>query len=368
MKSFLRSILFLAFLAVLAGAAAIYYGINLWQHPWNSVTFTVRPGETFGQINHRLAQQNLIINPRLFYHYVRHQGRLNQVRAGRFPIKAHATMGEVYQALFLGPILADKVIIPEGKNLYEIAQILEKSNITRAEDFIATAQDPDLLVQLGIPGPSAEGYLYPDTYQFAHHTPAKAVITAMKARFDQVADELDHLQHPSLSPEEVVILASIVEKETGAGEERPLIAGVFLNRLAKRMRLQSDPTTIYGIFETFNGNLRRKDLETYTPYNTYRIPRLPVGPIANPGKASLAAVLHPAQHSYLYFVSNNDGTHTFSQTFKEHDQAVTRLQKSRKARQGKSWRDYQNNKRDVPDETANDLATPEDFSALPATN
>lgn len=344
MKSIFRSIIIGIFLATLGGAAVLYYGINIWQHPWNSVVFTVRPGETFGQINHRLAQQKLIVNPRLFYHYVRHHGRLNQVRAGRFPLKAHATMAEVYQALFDGPILADKVIIPEGKNLYEIAQILEKNNITTADEFIAAAKDPNLVAQLNIDGPSVEGYLYPDTYQFAHHTPARAVITAMKARFDQVAAELNNLHHPQLSPQEVVILASIVEKETGAGHERPMIAGVFLNRLAKKMRLQSDPTTIYGIFESFNGNLRRKDLETYTPYNTYRIPRLPLGPIANPGKASLAAVLHPADHAYLYFVSNNDGTHTFSQTFKEHDQAVTRLQKSRKARQGKSWRDYQDGK------------------------
>jgi len=342
MKTLLRWLFILGFFGALAAAGAIYYSINFWQHPWNSVVFTVRPGETFGQVNHRLAQQRLIINSRIFYHYVRWHGRLNQVRAGRFPLKAHATMEEVYQALFLGPIMADKVIIPEGKNLYEIAQILEKNQIARASDFIAAAKDEQLLQQLKIPGPNVEGFLYPDTYQFAHHTAPELIISAMKARFDQVAAELNNLKHPTLSPYEVVILASMVEKETGAAFERPIIAGVFFNRLQKKMRLQSDPTAIYGIFETFNGNLRRKDLETYTPYNTYRIPRLPVGPIANPGKESLKAVLAPTQHHYLYFVSNNDGTHTFTATFKEHDQAVTRLQKSRQARQGKSWRDYQN--------------------------
>jgi UPF0755 protein len=142
-----------------------------------------------------------------------------------------------------------------------------------------------------------------------------------------------------LSRREVIILASVVEKETGAGFERPMIASVFYNRLKKKMRLQSDPTTIYGIWENYSGNLRRSDLLQKTPYNTYAIPALPAGPISNPNPESIKAVLYPAETEYLYFVSKNDGTHIFSKTYAEHAAHVRETQLDPKAREGKSWRD-----------------------------
>jgi UPF0755 protein len=136
----------------------------------------------------------------------------------------------------------------------------------------------------------------------------------------------------------VIILASVVEKETGAKVERPMIAGVFTNRLKKNMRLQSDPTTVYGIWSRYKGNIRKADLLELTPYNTYKIPALPLGPISNPSLEAIQAVLNPETHSYLYFVSKNDGTHVFSKTYQDHEKAVEDFQRNSKARQGKSWR------------------------------
>ncbi len=171
----------------------------------------------------------------------------------------------------------------------------------------------------------------------------------MVRRFNEVYSELSEKQATSkaikaagLSSHETVILASIVEKETGAAFERPLIASVFYNRLHKRMRLQSDPTTIYGMWNRdgyFRGNIRRKDLTEPTPYNTYKTPRLPIGPIANPGKNALLAILSPKQSKYLFFVSRNDGTHVFTRNYHDHQKAVNQLQKNPQARRGKSWRD-----------------------------
>jgi UPF0755 protein len=142
-----------------------------------------------------------------------------------------------------------------------------------------------------------------------------------------------------LSPHEVIILASIVEKETGAKWERPTIAGVYLNRLKKKMRLQADPTTIYGIWESYNGNLKRKHLLQKTAYNTYKMSGLPLGPIANPSLAAIKAVLAPKVHKFLYFVSKNDGTHVFTPTYKKHQEAVDYWQRNKRNRKGKSWRD-----------------------------
>jgi UPF0755 protein len=146
-----------------------------------------------------------------------------------------------------------------------------------------------------------------------------------------------------MTRDEIITLASIVEKETGAPEERPIIAGVFHNRLSKKMRLQSDPTTIYGIWSRYKGNLHKSDLLDPNPYNTYYVPALPAGPISNPGIESIRATLNPSIHHYLYFVSKNDGTHTFTSTYEDHSKAVTQFQLDRRAREGKSWRDLKRN-------------------------
>jgi UPF0755 protein len=225
--------------------------------------------------------------------------------------------------------------------LYLLSDILKAEKIIENKaDFIRLAKDPQFVKSLGIPSERVEGYLYPDTYRFTPKSDPKDIITAMVSVFRKKTDRLDFSKAPQdLNEFQVLTLASVVEKETGAAQERPLIAGVFINRLKKRMRLQSDPTTIYGIYESFDGNLRKRDLLQKTPYNTYKIPALPKGPISNPGLLSIKAVLNPDAHQFLYFVSLNNGRHYFSKTYKEHKGAVEKYQKNWKARSGKSWRD-----------------------------
>lgn len=264
---------------------------------------------------------------------------MTSFRSGKFLIKSKSTMLEVINELTEGTPIATKVTVPEGKNLFQIAEILESKKIVNANEFIKLAKDPKVAASLNIPFETVEGFLYPETYQLDKNMNSLEVIKTMVRVFNQKTENLDFSTNPAgLTKEECITLASVVEKETGAGHERPIIAGVFFNRLKKRMRLQSDPTTIYGIWESFNGNLRKRHLLEKTPYNTYKIPALPKGPISNPGLDSIKAVLNPESHSFLYFVSQNDGTHVFSKTYKEHKEAVNQFQKNYKARQGKSWR------------------------------
>ncbi len=262
---------------------------------------------------------------------------MTKFKAGNFTIRNGATMAIVLDTLVFGQPNLTSITIPEGKNMYEIAKILEQSGITSEKDFLEAVQHPDLISKLGLSAKSLEGYLYPETYRFAANSQAKIVAKTMIDLFEVKTQELN-FDHPFLDKHQIIILASIVEKETGAKFERPLIAGVFTNRLKKKMRLQSDPTTVYGIWSRYTGNIRKDDLLEFTPYNTYRIPALPAGPISNPSIEAIQAVLSPQEHDYLYFVSKNDGTHIFSRSYGEHHEAVENFQKNSRARQGKSWR------------------------------
>jgi len=314
----------------------IYLATKSYNGP--DVEFSIRSGEGFASINYRLKKQDIISSSRIFHYYSKLSGNLTHFKEGTFLLKHGSSMGEIIDQLVNGKPLTTKVSIPEGKNMYEVAQIYEQFGICRKEDFLKQAQDPSLLIELGIQAEKVEGYLFPETYQFPKNTPARNVVKKMVHVFNEKIKELD-LSTTTLSLHELVTLASIVEKETGAKFERPMIAGIFHNRLKKRMRLESDPTTIYGIWEHFNGNLRRDDLQEVTPYNTYKIPGLPLGPIANPGLDALKATLKPSEHHYLFFVSKNDGTHIFSENYREHEKAVVHFQKTRANREGKSWRD-----------------------------
>ena len=300
--------------------------------------FTVRPGEGFSSVNGRLAQKGLISDARLFHYYAKYTDQMDKIKAGAYKITSGQDMGQILDTLVNGTPILTSVTVPEGKNLYEIGKILEENGIVAAKDFIKESKDPKWVKELGVDAPSLEGYLFPDTYKFAPGTPASTVVRTMVDLFKQKIAGLD-FSGANLSKHEVIILASIVEKETGAKFERGTIAGVYLNRLKKKMRLQADPTTIYGIWENYNGNLRKQHLLEKTPYNTYKLPGLPLGPIANPSLAAIKAVLSPEQHDYIYFVSKNDGTHVFTSTYKEHLKAVEYWQKNASRRKGKSWRD-----------------------------
>lgn len=300
-------------------------------------TFTVRNGDTFGRINQRLFEDGLIVDKRLFHYYAKYKGVLNKFKAGDFTIPKGANLTQVLDTLVYGQPNLISVTIPEGKNIYEIAKIIHQSGICSEVDFLNAVRHPDFISQLEIQASSLEGYLYPETYRFAPNSSASTIVKSMIDLFKARTKDLN-FDHPFLNKHQVIILASVVEKETGAKFERPLIAGVFTNRLKKRMRLQSDPTTVYGIWHRYNGNIRKADLLEITPYNTYKIPALPEGPISNPSLEAIKAVLSPENHDYLYFVSKNDGTHIFSKNYVDHEKAVESFQKNSNARRGKSWR------------------------------
>lgn len=323
------------------GGMKIYYDINISTYEGPETQFTIKPGEGFSSINGRLRNEKLIKSAKLFHRYSQFKKVMTSFKSGDYLIKNGMTMANMIDLFVSGQSITIPVTIPEGRNIYEIGRILEEKSIVSYDDFIASAKDQTLAKELGLETETLEGYLYPDTYQFTRNTAARTVVQTMVRLFNQKVSAID-FSHPILkNRHQVVTLASIVEKETGASWERPMIAGVFKNRLKKKMRLQSDPTIIYHKYDTWDGNIRRSDIQRTTPYNTYRINGLPKGPIANPGLDSINAVLNPDEHEYLFFVSKNDGTHIFSKTYKDHRKAVDEWQKNPANRKGRSWRDLQ---------------------------
>lgn len=338
-KKYLFIFLFVAPLfSLILVAARIYYSIEVWTYDGPNTIFEIKPGETFSSINYRLHHDGLISNSRIFHRYCQVSKTLTKFKSGQYEIKAGSNMTALIDTLLNSTPIMNALTIPEGKNIYEIAAIIEENKLGTKEEFLKIVKDTSFISSLNVPGETLEGYLYPETYKFTPGTPLPEIVRTFVKEFQRRTKGID-LTNAGLSIHEVVTLASIVEKETGAQKERPIIAGVFLNRLRKGMKLQSDPTTIYGIYETFTGNLKKEHLTELTPYNTYRIQGLPKGPIANPGIDAIRAVLTPADHRYLFFVSQNDGTHIFTEKYSDHNKAVIEYQKNRKAREGKSWRD-----------------------------
>ena len=331
--------------ALLGVATLFYYKVNVWTYQGSNTVFEVKPGEGFSRINAKLDRAGLISSAKVFHRYNQITDNMTDFKAGLFEIKKGDSMLDIINTLTSGKTITISATIPEGKNLFEIAEILKNENITtNKENFIRLAKSEKFARSLGIPGERLEGYLYPDTYMITPKSKADYVLKAMVNAFESQVSDLDFSKAPrKLTKHQVITLASVVEKETGAAFERPIIAGVFINRLRKGMRLQSDPTTIYGIYENYNGNLRKKHLLQKTPYNTYKVNGLPAGPISNPGRKSIQAVLNPSKHNYLYFVSKNDGTHIFTENYRDHRKAVNDFQKNSRARQGKSWRDLKQN-------------------------
>ena len=287
-------------------------------------------GRAMSQIANDLANAGLIHSPLKFRLLARLKGCDKSLQAGEYLLSPAMTPLEMLDALVRGKVQLHRITIPEGYNLRQIGALLDAAGLVQAAAFDAAAHDKNSAARAGIAAASFEGYLFPDTYSFPKGTSATEIITAMKTRFDQVfkpewrvrAEKMGWTVH------QVVTLASIIEKETGEPAERPLISAVFHNRLRRGMRLETDPTVIYGIPD-FDGNLTRRHLATETPYNTYRIAGLPPGPIANPGAEAIEAALYPSDSAYLFFVSRNDGTHHFSATLAEHQQAVRRYQLGR---------------------------------------
>ena len=292
---------------------------------------SIPPGKGFHDIASRLQSAGIINDSRKFGRFAQIKGYDKKIRAGEYALSPAMTPEAILNTLVNGKVRLHRITIPEGYNLEQIALILQEAGLADQRKFITAASDPERVRKAGFEGPTFEGYLFPDTYYFPKAETIDTIIGTMVDRFRSVfiPDWRNRAKEMGFSVHDIVTLASIIEKETGAPSERELISSVFHNRLKKRMRLESDPTVIYGI-KDFNGNLTRKDLRTYTEYNTYRIKGLPPGPIANPGKAALEAALYPADTEYLYFVSKKDTTHHFSTNFTDHNQAVRKYQLRRK--------------------------------------
>lgn len=254
----------------------------------------------------------------------------HQIKPGEYSFSPGMLPVEIIGRLRAGDIVRYVVTIPEGYSIQQIAVLIEEQGLGVSEDFSTLARDPGFVSGLGFPGKTLEGYLYPESYFFTKSTGIEGILRAMADRFTAVFDETMETRagEVGMTKHEIVTLASIIEKETGAPEERKMISSVFHNRLKRRIPLQSDPTVIYAV-PHFDGNLTRRHLKLRSPYNTYRVRGLPPGPIASPGLAALLAALYPEKTDYLYFVSRNDGTHYFSKTLTEHNRAVDRFQKKR---------------------------------------
>jgi UPF0755 protein len=291
---------------------------------------TVRQGQSLKATAEMLAQRRIIQNPFKLAIIARLKGHDKHLKAGEYLLSAAMTPNQILEIMVNGEVRLHKMTIPEGYRIVQIAEVVEKAGFGAKDAFIRAATDGALAQKMGIQADTLEGYLFPDTYHFPREVTLQKIISTMVQRFRTIftPEWKDRAASFGFSVHEVVILASIIEKETGAPFERPLISSVFHNRLRKKMRLESDPTVIYGI-KDFDGNLTRTHLKTRTPYNTYKIRGLPAGPIANPGRASLEAALFPEKTNYIYFVSKKDSTHYFSTNLKEHNRAVHKYQLGR---------------------------------------
>ena len=269
-----------------------------------------------------------------------------KVKAGEYEVSAHMTPYQILQQITSGVSVVHPVTIKEGENIYEIAKDLAAKKLISSEDeFISLAKDQNFIQSIpGFKGEfpkSLEGYLFPETYFFNKTQSTQDIAKQMLRHFFEywTKDKTQRAEELGMNLHQIVTLASMIEKETGATAERPLISSVFHNRLKQGMRLQSDPTTIYGMWSRYQGNIHKSDLLEKNDYNTYQISGLPIGPISNPGRASLDAALYPSTSTYLYFVSQNDGTHQFSVQYTDHLKAVQKFQINPKSKVGQIWRE-----------------------------
>ncbi|UCD70570.1 MAG: endolytic transglycosylase MltG [Syntrophobacterales bacterium] len=293
-------------------------------------TITIRRGMTFKEVAQLLGDEGIIRGIKQFILLGKFSGASPKVKAGEYELSSDMTPLQILDALTKGKVKQYKVSIPEGYTVSQIAEILESKEITNSEVFLERCFSSQYVSSLGIEADGLEGYLFPDSYLFSKALKPEDIIEAMVRRFRRVytTQYSERGKELGFSDHEILTLASMIEKEAAIPWERFLVSGVYHNRLKRNMLLYSCPTVIYGI-KDFDGNLTKRDLERYTPYNTYRIRGLPPGPICNPGKEAIVAALYPAKTEYLYFVSKNDGSHHFSSTLEEHNIAVWRYQKGR---------------------------------------
>jgi UPF0755 protein len=315
-KTFFRIIVLLV---VIGAAAAVYFA-------WAPVTppaaafVLIKQGSSARGIAAQLQQAGVIRNANAFLAVHALRGK-QTLKAGEYAFNQPANSLEVYDRIARGDVYFRTVVIPEGYNIFDIAQVLEASGLTSKEAFLEVARgERSLIADLDPQAPSLEGYLFPDTYHFSRTQSARELAAAMVKRFRQEAQALGITGNHH----HIVTLASIVEKETSVPSERPLVAGVFTNRLAQRIGLATDPSVIYAalLAGRYRGTIYQSDLTYDSPYNTYKYSGLPPGPIANPGRASLEAAMRPLATDFIYFVADNKGGHNFARTLEEHNRNV----------------------------------------------
>lgn len=315
--------------AIATAATALWFSSFLAQPvaPPQEQLILVSPGTSFTKVARELEQAGVVSDSHRFILLARWQDASAHIHAGEYLFSAPATPAEILARLVSGDVRKLQLTIPEGFTLAEIAARVENAGIGSAESFLTLAGEADWLKDLDVDADTLEGYLFPETYTYTTDSTLRELLVSMVEQFRQqlTAEILAGAEERGLNLHQLVTLASIIQKEAGNVAEMPLISAVFHNRLKLGMRLQADPTVIYGI-EDFDGNLTRSHLREDTPYNTYRRMGLPPGPIASPGLEALYAAAFPADADYLYFVSKGDGSHVFNLTLQEHNRAVRRYQ------------------------------------------
>jgi UPF0755 protein len=328
----------LAWVLLLVSAAAVVAGYSLLQrveqpfrgYETEAQLVTVPAGASTTTIGDTLVDAGVVRDPTTFSAARWRTGEARRLKAGDYRVDHPMSARDVIGKIARGDVDQLSVTFREGLTLTEMAAIAAASQIGTAEEFLRAARDTSAIQDLDPSARDLEGYLFPDTYLVPRRTDAARLVAIMVARFKEVFTPAlrEAASRNGMTTRQFVTLASIVEKETGAAEERPTVAAVYRNRLKVKMGLQCDPTVIYALQKAgrYNGNLRREDLEFDSPYNTYRYAGLPPGPIAAPGRASLEAVANPADVTYLYCVSRNDGTHAFASSLDEHNRNVQKYQ------------------------------------------
>ena len=294
------------------------------------VFYDLKKRTSFDRVVRQLEELGLVTSPWKLKIYALITGKARRLQAGYYQLHPGSTPRVLLETFVKGKVYLARVVFPEGATVRDMARTLDQASVVQQKAFVEMALGKNAPNRFSVPGPTLEGYLFPDTYLFRPHSNCQEVLLRMVHHWKEVfAPYRKRLKEVGISARKAMTLASIIEKETALESERGLVASVFRNRLRKRMRLQSDPTVIYGVPD-FDGNLTRKHLDTDTPYNTYTRHGLPQGPIANPGESSIRAALYPPDTNYLYFVSTNEGSHRFSQTLSEHNRFVRLYQKNRR--------------------------------------
>jgi UPF0755 protein len=326
----LRKLLAILLLLALGFGAWLAWSVLTPIAPAGQKFVLLKSGLTTRKIAAELKGAGVIRSERAFliWHYLH---RKRSLKAGEYVFERPATLKEIHERLARGDIYTHTVVVPEGFTMFDIADAIAQSGLGSREDFLKVAQsETDLIHDLAPQATSLEGYLFPDTYEFTRTQSMREIAMVMVHHFRQVAAAIGL----SSDVHSTVTMASIVEKETAAPDERPLVASVYYNRLTRRMALDADPSVIYAelLADTYQGALHHDDMQIKSPYNTYRNPGLPPGPIANPGRSSLEAAMHPAVSDFLYFVSDGNSHHRFARNLEEHNRNVNAFRRVMRGR------------------------------------